>query len=122
MIIGTLNWPLDMYGSLAAWLMIWSMARSEKLIVMISTIGFSPARAAPTAAPTNPDSDMGVSRTRSGPYLSRNPRVTAYAPSYAPMSSPIRRTFSSPSMASRSPCAMASLKIISAKEMLQCYE
>ena len=36
--------------------------------------------AAPSPAPTNPASEIGVSIMRSGPYSARNPRVTAYAP------------------------------------------
>ena len=49
-------------------------------MVMISTMGMNPARAAPTPAPTMPDSEMGVSRTRSGPNSSSRPRVQAYEP------------------------------------------
>jgi len=41
----------------------------EKLKVMNSQTGRSPARAAPTARPVNPASVMGVSTTRRGPYL-----------------------------------------------------
>ena len=77
MVIGTVNCPLDMYRSLAAWLTIWSMASSAKLMVIISTMGLRPPIAAPTAEPTITDSAIGVSRIRSGPKSSRKPRVTA---------------------------------------------
>jgi len=61
---------------LAAWLTIWSIASSAKLIVMISATGRIPPIAAPTAQPMMADSAMGVSRTRSGPNSSCRPRVT----------------------------------------------
>ncbi len=47
---------------------------------MISTTGRKPVIAAPTANPMKPFSDIGVSRTRSGPYVSIRPRVTPNAP------------------------------------------
>ena len=59
----------------AAWLTIWSIASRLKLIVMISTTGRRPSIAAPMAAPTNPSSQIGVSRTRSGRTRSSNPAV-----------------------------------------------
>ena len=77
---GTLNWPPDMCSSVAAVLTIWSSARRLKLTVMISTIGRSPPIAAPMPAPTNPDSESGVLRTRSRPNSSWSPLVTAYVP------------------------------------------
>ena len=40
---------------------------------MISTTGRSPSIAAPTPAPTKPSSEIGVSRTRSGPNSSSRP-------------------------------------------------
>ena len=46
-------------------------------------------------APTNADSDNGVSRIRSGPNSSSSPRLTAKQPPYRPTSSPIRKTRSS---------------------------
>ena len=46
--IGTRTWPLNMYGIAAMWLTIWSIASSEKLTVISSTTGRSPAIAAPT--------------------------------------------------------------------------
>ncbi len=53
--------------------MIWSMARKLKLMVISSTMGLSPPMAAPMPAPTTTDSEMGVSRTRSGPNSSSRP-------------------------------------------------
>ncbi len=47
--------------------MIWSYATRLKFQVMISTIGRSPAMAAPIASPQNPFSAIGVSTMRSGP-------------------------------------------------------
>ena len=58
----------------------WSSASRLKLTVMISTIGRIPPSAAPIPAPTNPDSDNGVLRTRSRPNSSYRPLVTAYVP------------------------------------------
>ena len=68
--------PPNIAPTLAAWLITWSIATSRKLIVMISTIGRSPSIAAPTPAPTKPSSEIGVSRTRSGPNSSIRPAVT----------------------------------------------
>ena len=56
--------------------MIWSKARKLKLMVISSTTGRRPPMAAPMPAPTTTDSEMGVSRTRSGPNSSSRPRVT----------------------------------------------
>ena len=53
--------------------MIWSIASSAKLTVMISTIGRSPAIAAPTPMPTIVFSEIGVSRTRFSPNSSSSP-------------------------------------------------
>ena len=66
---GTLNCPPDMCRSVAALLTIWSSASRLKLTVMISTIGRMPPSAAPMPAPTNADSDSGVSRIALGPEL-----------------------------------------------------
>src|SRR5439155_352650 len=46
----------------AAWLTIWSKAKSAKLIVISSTTGRSPVMAAPTPTPTIVFSEIGVSR------------------------------------------------------------
>ncbi len=73
--MGTVDWPPNMVWILAAWFTIWSMATIEKLIVMISTTGRRPSIAAPMAAPTKPSSEIGVSRTRSGPNSASRPAV-----------------------------------------------
>jgi hypothetical protein len=73
---GTPTVPPNMYRILAAWLMTWSIATRMKLIVMISTTGRRPIMAAPMPAPTKPSSEIGVSRTRMGPYFSQRPAVT----------------------------------------------
>ena len=65
-----------MYRILAAWLMTWSIATRMKLIVMISITGRRPIMAAPMPAPTNPSSEIGVSRTRTPPYFCHRPAVT----------------------------------------------
>ncbi|PKV99881.1 hypothetical protein ATK30_0874 [Amycolatopsis echigonensis] len=72
---GTLTCPPNIERIFAAWLTIWSMASRLKLIVMISTTGRSPSMAAPIAVPTNPSSQIGVSRTRRGPNSVSNPAV-----------------------------------------------
>jgi hypothetical protein len=74
---GTPNCPPDMCRIVAAVFRIWSSARSEKLTVMISTIGRMPTNAAPIPAPVKADSDSGVSRIRSGPNSFRSPIDTA---------------------------------------------
>ena len=56
--------------------MTWSMACSEKLKVIHSTIGRRPAMAAPMPTPVKPSSLMGVSMTRAGPYFSSRPWLT----------------------------------------------
>ncbi len=69
-----------MCSRVAALFRIWSSASRLKFTVMISTIGRMPAIAAPMPAPTNADSDSGVSRIRSGPNSSSRPRLTAKQP------------------------------------------
>ena len=54
-------------------LMIWSIARSEKLIVMSSTTGRRPVIAAPMPMPTIVFSEIGVSRTRFSPNSASSP-------------------------------------------------
>ncbi len=58
---GTLNCPPDMCRNVAALFRIWSNASRLKLTVITSTIGRIPPKAAPIPAPTNVDSDSGVS-------------------------------------------------------------
>ncbi len=84
------------------WLTIWSSASSEKLIVISSTTGRSPVIAEPTPMPTIVFSEIGVSRTRFSPNSSSSPLVTLNAPLKTPMSSPMRKTFSSRCISSRS--------------------
>ena len=67
---------------------------------MISTTGRNPVAAAPTAAPQNPISEIGVSRTRAAPYLSSRPSEVLNGPSATATSSPIRITVGSAAMAS----------------------
>ena len=71
------------------WLTIWSIASSEKLIVISSTTGRRPVIAAPTPTPTIVFSEIGVSRTRFSPKSSSSPCVTLNAPLKTPMSSPM---------------------------------
>ena len=70
--IGIVNCPPDMWRILAALLMIWSIATSEKFQVMNSMIGRSPIIAAPMPTPAKPHSAMGVSITRFSPNFSQH--------------------------------------------------
>ena len=90
------------------WLTIWSIASSEKLIVISSTTGRRPVIAAPTPTPTIVFSEIGVSRTRFSPKSSSRPWVTLKEPLKTPMSSPISSTRSSRSSSSRSAWLSAS--------------
>ena len=92
----------------AAWLTIWSIASSEKLMVISSTTGRRPSIAEPTPMPTIVFSEIGVSRTRFSPNSSSRPAVTLNAPWKTPMSSPMRKTFSSSFISSRSAWLSAS--------------
>jgi len=97
--------------------MIWSRAKIEKDIVIISMIGRRPTIAAPIAIPVKPGSVIGVSTTRrpipscrfllkggtsqsflSTAYFSNRPSVTRNVPLYLPISSPIRNTSGSRSI------------------------
>ncbi len=69
-------WELE----IRALFMIWSSASRQKLTVITSTIGRIPPIAAPTPAPTNADSDSGVSRIRSGPNSASSPLLTPKQP------------------------------------------
>src|SRR5579883_2029876 len=90
------------------------MARAIKLKVMISTTGRRPSIAAPTAMPTKPFSAIGVSTTRRSPNSFKRPAVILYDPSNTPISSPIKKTFSSRSISSRNVSCNACRKLISA--------
>ncbi|MNC18139.1 hypothetical protein D3C75_660350 [compost metagenome] len=70
-----------------------STAGSAYLRNWISGMGIRPASAMPTARPIMPSSERLVSKTRSSPNLSCNPRVTAWTPPFGPMSSPNNTTF-----------------------------
>ena len=82
----------------ASTLMIGSKAQEMKSANWNSTTGRSPTSAAPAARPVNPVSAIGVSTTRRGPNLSRNPFVTLNAPPNWPTSSPMRKTSGSRSI------------------------
>ena len=58
--------------------------------------------------PTIVFSEIGVSRTRFSPNSSSSPLVTLNAPLKTPMSSPMRKTFSSRCISSRSAWLSAS--------------
>ena len=55
---------------------MWSIACMAKFQVMNSTIGRSPAIAAPTPRPAKPYSVIGVSMTRLAPNSSSRPWLT----------------------------------------------
>ncbi len=92
---GTSNCPPNIARVLATWLTIWSMATIAKFMVMSSGTGRRPARAAPSARPTMPASAIGVSRTRRDENSAISPSVARNVPPKRPMSSPMRKTFSS---------------------------
>ena len=62
---------------------------------MISAITGTPVIAAPIAAPSIACSEIGVSRTRSGPNSSTSPTVVLNTPPAAAMSSPSITRFGS---------------------------
>ena len=61
-------------------LTIMSKALAMKSMNWNSTTGRRSAIAAPIASPEKPDSEIGVSTTRSAPNSSRKPAVTRKAP------------------------------------------
>ena len=79
---------------------------------MISMTGRIPIIAAPTAAPVNAISEIGVSRTRTGPNLSSSPSDVLNTPSAAATSSPNRMTRSSLSISSDKAVTIACLNLI----------
>src|SRR4051794_38817262 len=86
------------------------MARKRKSPYWTSTIGRMPMIAAPTAAPKNPSSAIGVLSIRSGNSCSR-PSVTVNAPPQPPgtaMSSPRQNTDTSRRISSAIPSRSAS--------------
>ena len=118
--MGTGYCPPDMDIILAALLMIWSMATSEKLKVMNSMTGRSPLMAAPMPMPVKPSSAIGVSITRFGPNSSSIPWLTLYAPLYSATSSPIRNTLGSRRISSERASRRASRKGISLMSVIGC--
>ncbi|MNV39667.1 hypothetical protein D3C71_1312540 [compost metagenome] len=78
-----------------------------KSMNMISTTGFKPVNAMPTAAEVMADSEMGVSITRPGPKVSSRPRVALKDPPAFATSSPMTTTVESCSMQSRRACVTA---------------
>ena len=76
------------------------MASVTKSMNMISTMGFKPVIAAPTAIDTMLASEIGVSRTRAGPKASSSPRVALNEPPASATSSPNRITLWSARIAS----------------------
>src|SRR5580704_7707259 len=87
-----------------------------KSMIMISATGSRPSIAAPMAAPTIAASEIGVSSTRSWPYLVDSPAVGPVAPGSA-MSSPSRNTRSSDSSAWSSARFSASRIVITFSSM-----
>src|SRR5690348_3040943 len=85
------------------------MVRVMKSPNMMSTTGRRPVMAAPTATPVKPASEIGVSRTRSGPNSSTKPVRTLKGWPASAMSSPMMSTResrrSSSARASRTACA-----------------
>ena len=97
-----------MYGVFAIWFATMSQHVARKSENMISTMGRSPVIAAPIAAPTMASSEIGVSRTRSGPNRSRSPTVVLKTPPAAATSSPMKYTVGSRSISWAIPAATAS--------------
>ena len=76
-------------------------------------MGRMPATADPTPMPTKEGSEIGVSRTRSSPNLSRSPLDTWKMPPIKPTSSPMRKTRSSRPISWWRAALRASAKVIS---------
>src|SRR6266508_10644 len=122
--IGTRALPPNMYRSFAPWLKIWSMQTPKKSTNISSATGRSPVAAAPTAAPMYPDSEIGVSSTRSRPNCCTSPLVTPRTPPQASScsnpgtvappatSSPISTTSGSRAISTARASLTASLKVI----------
>src|SRR6476619_666304 len=89
------------------WFTRLSIASARKSPNMISMTGRSPVTADPNAAPARANSEMGVSKTRSGPYLSYRPVVVAKTPPATATSSPKRITRSSAESSSSSASRIA---------------
>src|SRR5690349_8530945 len=89
------------------------MIRVMKSPNMMSTTGRRPVMAAPTAIPVKPASEMGVSRTRSGPNSSTKPVSTLNGWPASAMSSPITSTRGSRRNSSASASRTACPRVIS---------
>ena len=77
---GSVTWSPQTKGSTEAWFSSWSRQSGRKSTYMISATGFSPIIEAPTAMPAITCSEIGVSRTRSGPNSACMSRVTLKTP------------------------------------------
>ena len=73
-----------------------------------STTGRAPAMAAPTHMVENPRSQIGVSRSRSGPCSSNRPVVVLKLPPRSPIPSPTTKIVSSRSISCASAARAAS--------------
>src|SRR6266481_3654468 len=89
------------------------MVMATKSQICSSTMGRMPATADPTPMPTKEGSEIGVSRTRSSPNLSRSPLDTWKMPPIKPTSSPMRKTRSSRLISWWRAALRASAKVIS---------
>ncbi len=94
------------------WLTMLSITSVRKSPNMISTTGRRPEIAAPKAAPARASSEIGVSNTRSRPYFSYSPGVTANTPPAMATSSPKKITRSSAASSSSSASRTAVRKSI----------
>ena len=85
-----------------------SQHTARKSLNMISAMGRRPVMAAPMAAPRMACSEMGASRTRSGPNRSSRPTVVLNTPPAPATSSPKKTTLGSLSISWAMPAATAS--------------
>jgi hypothetical protein len=108
MTIGTEICPPVMYRALATSLAIMSKQTAMKSENMISAMVGIPVIAAPAAAPMMACSEIGVSRTRSGPNSSSRPTVVLNTPPASAMSSPSITSMGSRRISWAIPCATAS--------------
>jgi hypothetical protein len=81
-----------MNRNFASSFMIASAAVGRKSLNMISTTGRSPVTAMPSAIPMKAFSQIGVLKTRSGPWVSSRPSLVLNTPPEAPTSSPKKTT------------------------------
>src|SRR5260370_39541913 len=85
---------------------------NKKSANCISTTGRNPVSAAPTPAPTNAFSEIGVSKTRSSPNCSFSPLVIRKIPPKLATSSPYRITLASRRISSSSASLIACAYVI----------